>query len=161
MHMHSAAARGSSWTNHHRWAQFVGKWAALPPECAVLSGDRLVSGTDGGRRSVCARVRACVCVCGRMSVFPSVLKSPCVSQPTGVKNSCRSLEESLHKVTYVPWAFQPGSVRTLSFPVSLFTPTLSPSPAHPPHPNPPWLNGSPRPQWQELSLCANEPPRVN
>lgn len=131
MHMHSAA-RGNSWTNHRRWAQFVGKWAALPPESAVFSGDRLVSGIDGGRRSVCA----CVCVWARVCVFPSVLKSPCVSQPAGVKNSCRSLEESLHKVTYVPWAFQPGSVRTLSFPVSLFTPTPPPPPPIPRAPTP-------------------------
>lgn len=58
--------------------------------------------------------------------FSSVLKSPCVSQPAGVKNSSGSLEESLHKVTSVPWALKRESVHTLSSsPLFLFL--LSPS----------------------------------
>lgn len=77
--------------------------------------------------------------------FSSLLKNPGVSRPAGVKNSSIPLEESLHKVTSLPWAWKHESVRAFS-PLFLFLsrclPLFSPL----------WLNGLPRPLNQQ-GLC--------
>lgn len=59
--------------------------------------------------------------------FSSVLKSSCVSGLGGAKNNSSPLEEQLHKVTSLPWAFMHKAKRPNCFVLFLFSRILSPS----------------------------------
>lgn len=116
IHMYSTAQK-SSLTNHCCWAQCVGNWAVLP--WRVLSTVEMDVLMDRRRWKA-------------WSVFFSVLKRPCISQPTGVKNSSKfpwgvTLQGHLRalglKAWKCPYSF---SLPSLSFSF-LLSPSLFPS----------------------------------